>query len=141
MNRRKRTEILIKSPIEVARSFAKEIENHYDMTIIEKPHQTLTMIKIKEEARKSQFFIGEVLVTEAKVKVKDQLGLGIVTGINESLALTLAIIDAAYNLELIETKKWNEKLFYEEKKLQKQRALEVERILKTKVSFETMQEY
>ncbi len=55
------------------------------------------MIKMRETAKRELFYLGEVLVTEAKVSINGTLGMGIVVGDNEELALNLAIIDCATN--------------------------------------------
>ena len=96
MNRKRRTEILIRSPKELAKKLADNVRKKYAIRVIEEPNQGLVMIKMRETAKKELFYLGEVLVSEAKVYVNGALGMGIVKGENEELALNLAIIDGAY---------------------------------------------
>lgn len=138
MNRKKRTEVLIRGNVEIAKKIADEIESKYKVNMIEEPNDGLVMIKVRETARKEQFYLGEVLVTEAKAYVNGVLGLGIVAGDNEDLAKNLAIIDAAYNCNIEEISKFNDLLKVEEKEIIKAEEVESQRILQTKVDFSTM---
>ena len=83
---------------------ADSVREKYEIKVIEEPNQGLVMIKMRETAQKELFYLGEVLVTEAKVYVNGALGMGIVKGENEELAMNLAIIDGAYkaNIEELE---------------------------------------
>lgn len=121
MNRRKRTEILIDGSHHLAKELASEIERNYNIQILSEPQHALTMIKLRETAKKSLFYFGEVLVTETKVQINNKLGIGIVVGNEEELSYELAVIDAAYQADLKETKNWTSLLkeesqrIYEEK--------------------------
>lgn len=138
MDRKRRTRILIEDPSGLARKLSEEIEGKYDVKIIEEPNSGLVMLKMRENSKRALFYLGEVIVVEAKVEVEGKLGIGIVTGNNEELAYWLAVIDAAFNAELAETKTWEELLQQEAEELYASIAEESERILRTKVNFETM---
>lgn len=138
MNRKRRTEILIKGSISVAKKLAEEIQNKYDVKVIEKPNYGLIMVKMREGAKKSLFYLGEVLVTETKVKINNKLGIGIVKGNNPDLSLYLSIIDAAYNLELKETKAFEDILLKEEEKINNANEKYKSKVLKSRVNFDTM---
>lgn len=138
MKRRKRTEILIKSCIEVARSLVQDLEEKYQIKTVEEPNYGLVMIKHREGAKRSQFYLGEILVTEAKVQINNSLGLGIVAGYQEERAYLLAVIDAAYKADLPETKLWDDILTKTESYLQEEKQKYEAKILMTKVNFETM---
>ncbi|MHC1715272.1 MAG: phosphonate C-P lyase system protein PhnG [Acidaminococcaceae bacterium] len=138
MDRKRRTRILIEDPSGLARKLSEEIEGKYDVKIIEEPNSGLVMLKMRENSKRALFYLGEVIVVEAKVEVEGKLGIGIVTGNNEELAYWLAVIDAAFNAELAETKTWEELLQQEAEELYASLAEESERILRTKVNFETM---
>jgi alpha-D-ribose 1-methylphosphonate 5-triphosphate synthase subunit PhnG len=98
------------------------------------------MVKLREQARNSVFYLGEVLVTEAKARINGHPGLGLVRGNNRKLAGDLAVIDAAWRAGLEETAEWEGLLLAaEEENLQRQRE-ENGRILETKVDFASMQE-
>ena len=138
MNRRKRTEILIRGSKELAEKLAKEIEEKYDIKTIDEPNNGLVMIKMRETAKKQLFYLGEVLVTEAKIQINGHLGMGIVAGDNEELAINLAIIDGAYKANLKETSKWDELLLNVEYNIKEKEYKLSQKILETKVDFTTM---
>jgi alpha-D-ribose 1-methylphosphonate 5-triphosphate synthase subunit PhnG len=138
MNRRRRTEILIKGSMEIAKKMFMEISQKYEVKIIEEPNSGLVMIKMREEAQKSLFYLGEILVTEAKVQVNGKLGIGIARGNEDELSYWLAVIDAAYNANLEETKEWERLLENEEERINEQIIKYQSRVLETKVNFDTM---
>lgn len=138
MKRRRRTEILINGSQKLAETLAQTITEHYDVKVIQEPENGLVMMKVRETSKKSLFYPGEVLVTECKVQINDTIGIGIVTGEHPELSRHLAIIDAAYEANLPETKGWGQLLEQEEQNIMKTKAAENKSILKTKVNFETM---
>lgn len=138
MNRKRRTEILIKGSIEIAKKLSSQIEEKYIVKIIEEPNYGLVMVKVREGAKKTLFYIGEVLVTEAKILIKGKLGIGIVTGNNTQLAYCLGVIDATYNASLEETKAWEEVLKNEEINIKEETKKREAKTLMTKVNFENM---
>ncbi|WP_040984273.1 phosphonate C-P lyase system protein PhnG [Oceanobacillus jeddahense] len=139
MKRKQRTEILIQEGGTLAKELAEIVTGNYKYLEIKAPHYGLTMIKMRETAKKSLFYLGEVLVTEAKVEINRTIGLGIVIGMEEELAKHLAIIDAAYRADLPETVAWKEKLKAAAERNNQQKVKEQVDILKTKVNFETME--
>lgn len=138
MNRKKRTEILIKGNSDLAEKIEKEIINKYEVKEMQEPNHGLVMIKVRDSAKKELFYLGEVLVTEAKYYVNGNLGIGVVVGDKEKLARSLAIIDAAYKAKVEEIEKWNKLLKAEEDSIKKKEVEEAMKILKTKVDFNTM---
>ncbi|MFJ5771028.1 phosphonate C-P lyase system protein PhnG [Psychrobacillus sp. NPDC093180] len=139
MKRRRRMEILIQENGQLAKKLSATIIDAYECKEILEPQYGLTMIKMRESAKKSLFYIGEVLITEAKVEINNCIGIGIVVGMEEELAKQLAIIDAAYKAELPETITWRGLLIEAEKQNTKERAKKQAELFKTKVSFETME--
>ena len=139
MKRRRRTEILIQENGHLAQELAETIINAYECKEILAPQYGLTMIKMRESAKNSLFYIGEVLITEAKVEINNCIGIGIVVGMEDELAKHLAIIDAAYKAELPETITWRDQLIQVEKQITKEHAKKQAELFKTKVSFETME--
>lgn len=138
MNRRRRTEILIRGNKELSKKIVNQIKEKYEIKSIEEPNNGLVMIKMRETAKRQLFYLGEVLVTEAKVYVNGSLGLGIVTGDEEELAFNLAIIDGAYKNNVKEIEEWNELLMKEEKAIKDREEIDAKKILETKVDFSTM---
>ena len=138
MKRKKRTEILINGSHHLAEELAKEIEKKYEIEMIQEPQHGMVMLKTRETSQKTLFYLGEVLVTECKVGIRNSIGMGIVQGDLPEFAYYLAIIDAAFQEELAETAAWIEKLEKEEKRIQEERGTFYKDVLRTKVSFETM---
>ena len=138
MNRRKRTEILIKGNPNIAKELALQINNNYEVKVIQEPENCLVMVKMRESAQKSLFYLGEVLVSEAKVQINEKIGIGIVSDNKPELSYWLAVIDAAYNAKLQETAEWEKLLLEEEKKIQEEILKKQSKILMTKVNFDTM---
>lgn len=138
MNRRERTRILIESKNNVAQKIADDIRQNYEINIIQEPENGLTMVKVRETAKKQLFYLGEVIIIEAKCSIDGVIGIGIVVNDDEDLVLNLAIIDAAYNKEIKEIDKYDKML--EEEKIDIERYEEeiAQEILKTKVDFSTM---
>jgi phosphonate C-P lyase system protein PhnG len=138
MNRKKRTEILIQGSADVAPQLAREILATYDLEIVEQSHSGLVMVQIRESAKRGLFYLGEVLITECKVMVNGNLGIGMVIGHEPELALHLAVIDAAYNGQLTEVTGWHDTLLAEEELIKRQHAAFNQQILRTKVNFDAM---
>ena len=65
MNRKRRTEILIRGDRKVSKMIAEEIKQLCEVKIVNEPDNGLVMIKMRECAKKQLFYLGEVLVTEA----------------------------------------------------------------------------
>lgn len=139
MNRRRRTEILIQGNGQLAKQFAEAIEHTYECKEISAPQYGMTMIKMRETAKNSLFYIGEALITETKVEINGRIGIGIVIGMEQELSRQLALIDAAYKAELPETVEWQVKLAAEEQEIAQLRAHQQAELFETKVNFETME--
>lgn len=122
----------------MARQLAQEVLSRYPVVTIEAAHNGLVMIKMREAAKNSLFYLGELLITECKVQIAGVLGLGLVKGDERELAFHLAVIDAAYNGNLPETAGWREILLREEADIARQKEQAAFHILKTQVKFENM---
>lgn len=140
MNRRRRTEILINGSRDIAARLAREILDRYEVRTVEEPNGGLVMLKVRETARKRLFYLGEVLVTECKVRLGGKIGLGIVAGDDPELAYHLAVIDAACKAGVRETEGWNAVLEDEAENIAARRAAFDRGVLRTRVNFEIMRE-
>ncbi|MBS4032128.1 MAG: phosphonate C-P lyase system protein PhnG [Clostridiales bacterium] len=138
MQRKRRTTILVKSGKQLAKLFAGEIIQNYPVVTVQEPQNGLIMIKMRESAQNKLFYLGEVFVTECKVQVGNVLGVGIIQDDQPEMAYYLALIDAAYNADLAETKRWEAMLTEEENRIMAREAQERFTLLKTTVNFETM---
>lgn len=138
MKRAERTKLLIEVGRELALQLAATICEQYDVEEISPPTEGLVMIKMRETAQQSLFYIGEVLVTETKVKIGSHYGVGLVKESEPELSKALAIIDAAYAAKLPETSTWAahfellaQQLHINEQQIKRS-------IERTNVSFDTM---
>ncbi|MTH53513.1 phosphonate C-P lyase system protein PhnG [Bacillus mangrovi] len=138
MKRKRRTEILISGSKELAASMAALAEERHQVEFMTEPENGLVMVKMRETAQNSLFYLGEVFVTECKARVNGTVGIGIVKGHEPELACHLAVIDAAFGATVPETEEWTELLLKEEEAIFERRRAEGRSILKTKVRFETM---
>ncbi|MCX7655603.1 MAG: phosphonate C-P lyase system protein PhnG [Treponemataceae bacterium] len=142
MNRRRRTWIIGKSGPLFAKNLADSIRQRYAITIIQMPQDVLVMLKMRESARNSLFYLGELMVTEARVAIHNHVGIGIVQQDDgeqaHQFALDAAIIDAAYMAHLEETHAWEDLLRTEEERILRTQQLELQRINQSTVNFETM---
>lgn len=139
MKRRKRTEILVQSNGNLAKELATSITTQYSCYELAAPEQGMIMVKMRESAKNSLFYLGEVLITEAKVEIAGEIGTGLLVGVDELRAKHLAIIDAAYKAQLPEVENWTPRLIAEEQKITQDRAQQQAELFKTKVTFETME--
>ncbi|MGL5353331.1 MAG: phosphonate C-P lyase system protein PhnG, partial [Clostridium sp.] len=119
MNRKRRTEILIRGNKSLSNRLSEEVEKNHNVKLIDEPNYGLVMIKTRESAKNTLFYLGETLVTEAKVYVNGEIGLGIVQGDEPELAYNLAVIDGAYNANIKEIESFNECLITEEIEIKK----------------------
>lgn len=138
MRRKQRTELLINGSPQLAATLANEIKVRYPAALMEEPNYGLVMVKVRETAQKSLFYLGEVLVTECKVQIEGAVGIGIVKGDEPEKAYDLAVIDAAYAARLEETEAWTTLLRSESERLAAKQRDHQTSVLRTKVDFETM---
>ena len=138
MNRKRRCKVLIDGNSKIAEQLAAVIKSNYKINVLDVPNNGLVMMKMRENAKQSLFYIGEVAVIEARVEVQGSIGLGVLIGSDSQLAYNLAVIDAAYNANLPEILSWRDILLAEEGLIEKKIKSKTDSILKTKVNFETM---
>jgi alpha-D-ribose 1-methylphosphonate 5-triphosphate synthase subunit PhnG len=139
-SRRRRTEICIKDGGSAAAYIAAEVCSRYSVEDLQEPQEGLVMIKMREQARNSLFYLGEVLITEAKVRVNGMVGLGLVEGSDSDLARNLAIIDAVWDSALPEQSSWEQLLQQAEQRVIAGEQEENGRVHETRVNFMSMQE-
>jgi phosphonate C-P lyase system protein PhnG len=138
-SRRKRTRILVQAGPELRRSLADEVRRTHPIDVVQPPTRGLVMVQLRESAKRSRFHMGEVAVTEAKVRLAGTLGLGILTGDDPQAALDLAVIDAAYNAGIPEASGWDAHLAAADEAIARYQAEHDAVLLTTKVSFDTME--
>ena len=141
MRRRERTRILVDGDHALARRMAAEVESSHPVEVLDDPREGLVMVKVRESAKRQQFYLGEALMTSCRVRLGDTQGLGIVMGDDRQLAYELAVVDAAFALqdEGFDRSKWEEELRAEGTRIEAERARERAITDKTRVNFSTME--
>lgn len=130
--------MLVEGDTTLRSKLAAEISRHRKVEAIDEPGEVLVMVRVRETAQRSLFYLGEVLVSEARVKVAGAQGIGIIAGNAPESARELAIVDAAYNAGLTETEGWEEALKLERRRIDERRREREQELLETRVRFETM---
>ena len=138
LDRARRTRILIEGSPDLRRELSGLVSSRRAVLDVDAPRGALVMVKMRESAKNGLFYIGELLVTEAKVQVEGRIGLGIIAGDEPDAARELAVIDAACNAALEETSGWDTILLKEESRIAHREAVEAARVARTKVAFESM---
>lgn len=140
MNRYERTRVLVGGDPGVAQAIAAEIEKTCEVEVLDTPREELVMVKVRESARNSLFYLGEALMCSCRVRIADTMGFGYVLGSKRNAAYNLALIDAAFSSgETFERMpKWEQRI---EKEAKRQRDKQVKSralIERTRVDFSTM---
>lgn len=96
MNRKERTRILVEGSRKVLSRMACEAEQLYAVAMVREPTEELVMLKVREGAQCSLFYLGEALMTSCAVRIGGAHGYGMVLGEDRKKARDLAIVDAVY---------------------------------------------
>jgi alpha-D-ribose 1-methylphosphonate 5-triphosphate synthase subunit PhnG len=95
MNRDKRFELIARADSKRICGIAERILGDVEVEVIKKPTSGMIMMRFRDTAEKCVFNLGEVLVTEAEVRIGSELGYAMVMGRDPETALAGAILDAA----------------------------------------------
>lgn len=144
MQRRERTKILVEMDIDSLRELDKLYLSDLEFKLVKEPSSALVLTKFRESVKSSLYYMGEVLITEAKYKLGEKIGIGIIRGIEDEKSTILAKIDALFNSQnpvYFEIKeKISIKLREKKHELYEEKKKEIEKILRTRVEFETIYE-
>jgi len=138
VTRWRRTRVLVLGDPSLRGALADEVRAAAAVDEISTPRPGLVLATVRESARRSLFHLGEVLVTEAKVRVAGVLGLGLIRGRDSQAALDLAVVDAACNAGLAVAQGWLPRLAAAEEALERQLDRESAALASTRVEFETL---
>lgn len=95
MNRKRLSRILAKSSVQDLKNLGEPIMKEMQVTIIKKPAKTMVMIRMKETIAKADYYIGEMLASEAMVEIAGVKGFALLAGDDMDKVLYAAVIDAA----------------------------------------------
>lgn len=140
LNRYERTRVLAGGDPGVAQAIAAEIEQACDVEVLDAPREELVMVKVRESARNSLFYLGEALMCSCRVRIADTMGFGYVLGSKRNAAYNLALIDAAFSSgEAFERmSKWEQRIEKEARRQREKQAKDRALIERTRVDFSTM---
>ncbi len=141
MKRQARTRILVEGDRSVLDRLAREAEQVYDISLVKEPVEELVMLKVRESAKRSQFYMGEALMTSCVVRIGTTYGYGLVLGEDHDKAFDLAVVDATYSHDApgCVARGWNEVLVQSGEALAAQKRFRNEAVLRTQVDFSTME--
>lgn len=130
--------ILSLASLEEVKEISNDLYKNYQIKIIKPAHKTLVMVKVREAVNRSLFYIGEVLVCECMVEINDTKGVSVTAGDDFEKTTNIAAIDAALNANVIEKESILEKIYsLYEKQLENRSRLNGQ-IMKSKVTFNVM---
>jgi alpha-D-ribose 1-methylphosphonate 5-triphosphate synthase subunit PhnG len=140
MERLRRTRILVVSDPGLSTELCARIRQRYSIVSFVEPREMLVVIRVRESARGSLFYLGEALATECRVLLDEVPGIGLLLGSQRQRAFELAVIDAAMSapVPLPEELDWVVLLQAEEARLAGALHIGQERIERTRVEFSSM---
>ncbi|QBD76379.1 phosphonate C-P lyase system protein PhnG [Ktedonosporobacter rubrisoli] len=133
--------ILANCPEEQACQLATDVLQSYrtsQVKLLSGPRQGLVMLKVRETVADSQFYAGEVLVTEVKLELDGQFGFGMVIGDSPRHAMAVALVDAALRKGGLLAADLSDKLGQLRAELERSRQQLYQRVSSSKVNFELM---
>lgn len=137
MDRKLWTRVFAKYGRQEAIDFFLKYKEELDFDIISGPSEGLVMVKTREHAKNTLFYMGEVLITETKIRHGSTVGTGLVKGSDNELSQAMAFIDLSIKMEQFTTE-LNEILNTLKNVEANDIAEKTEKILQTKVNFEMM---
>ena len=137
MDRKLWTRVFAKYGRQEAIDFFLKYKEELDFDIISGPSEGLVMVKTREHAKNTLFYMGEVLITETKIRHGSVVGTGLVKCSDNELSQAMAFIDLSIKMEQFTTEL--HKILETLKNIEANDIAEkTEKILQTKVSFEMM---
>lgn len=141
MKRKERTRVLVDGNRELLSRMAHEAEQRFAVAVVKEPAEELVMLKMREDAQRSLFYLGEALMTSCTVRIGQVHGYGMVLGDDRDKARDLAVVDAAYVACGDESLRrgWDAALAAERQRLDELMLDHSEALLRTQVDFSTME--
>ncbi len=115
----------------------KIIETNHKIIVLTAPTEQTLLVPVKDPISGGEFYAGEVLVTSTIVEIDKSKGWSMVMDSNETLSLHIAVLDAAYEANILK----NEiKQLLTEAKEQKELEIKMtnQKVNSTRVSFDLM---
>ncbi|MHC1759382.1 MAG: phosphonate C-P lyase system protein PhnG [Negativicutes bacterium] len=132
-------ELLAEGDPERWRQLAEDIARYHEVEVVGSPETCLVMMQIKDSVGQTPFYAGEVLMTEATVRVNGILAHGFTLEDDPVRALCHAVITAAMQSEMPEKTLIEEVLKEETERLHCRRIEEDGLIASSRVRFDIME--
>ncbi|MFD1735175.1 phosphonate C-P lyase system protein PhnG [Bacillus salitolerans] len=141
MKKSRLTKILVEGNPELLKQLSLQVEELVEVRLERKPKTGLIMLKVRDSVSKEPFYMGEVLVSECTVSIEGTYGMGTIMGEEFERSYQIAVIDAAFNVNLPITKTWLKKLEEEETAIHHRHQQEHAMVANSRVNFDTMEDY
>lgn len=132
--------VLCECELEPLLKITQELEGRFEIKIARTPAVCMTMIQAEDSVEFQPFYLGEALTTECELVVNGRTGYGICLGDEPVRSYCMAFFDAVVHLDgdhllLV-------KAFLEEQhaRIARERQLEYNQILRTRVDFKLMEQ-
>ncbi len=132
--------ILCECDLESLEKFVSSFEKKFTTKIVRTPSLCMTMMQAEDSVEFQPFYLGEALTTECEVNVNGQKGFGICLGDEPLRCYCIAFIDAVSQLKDVDLQPLTDFLLEETIKIEKERRIEHNLILSTKVDFKLMEQ-
>ena len=83
-----------KCPADKVKILAQPVVEQYGVNVIRKPAKTLVMVRMRETVAKAEFYLGELLASEALVELEGVKGFSLLMGDDLDKAFSAAVLDA-----------------------------------------------
>jgi alpha-D-ribose 1-methylphosphonate 5-triphosphate synthase subunit PhnG len=93
-------DILAEGDVRVWAELAEKISSRHPVRVLRPPETGLVMMRVRDSVEESDFYLGEVLVTEAVVEINGARGFGLILEDEPEKALCFAVIIAALAADL-----------------------------------------
>ncbi|MCL4318597.1 MAG: phosphonate C-P lyase system protein PhnG [Firmicutes bacterium] len=130
---------MAQASMETITQLCAEIEKGHTVDVIRPPTACVTMAKARDGVNGADFFLGEVLLTECRVRMGAVDGIGVVIGDDPERAYGLAVFDAAFNADQLPPQ-WLSIVQGEEYRFSEARQQESRLVGATRVQFETYED-
>ena len=138
MKKKEIFEVLMQSQSDKVDALSEKLKKTIPFEIIKKPEEGLMMFRMQESIENIAFNVGEVLVTQAEVKVENSLGYAMIMGMNKESALNKAFLMGILAAGLPESTEIIDLAYVVKEEKVKKMKEEREIINSTRVKFETM---
>lgn len=139
VNRLRWSRILAQARMETITRLCAEIEKDHMIDVTWPPTTCVTMAKARDGVKGASFLLGEVLLTECRVRIAAMDGVGVVIGEDPERAYCLALFDAAFNARQLPPQ-WISVLEAEEHRVNESRQKESQLVGATRVQFDAYED-